>query len=144
MPDEYEISSDPQRLDLPTIHQFLRTSYWAADIPLDVVERAIRHSLCFGAFVGGNQQVGFARAVTDRATFAYVADVFVLPPHRGRGVAKLLLAAILAHPELGGLRRFLLATKDAHGLYEQVGFRTLPNPEQFMTIHHPDVYRSAG
>jgi len=144
MPDEYEISSDPQRLDLPTIHQFLRTSYWAADIPLDVVERAIRHSLCFGAFVGGNQQVGFARAVTDRATFAYVADVFVLPPHRGRGVAKLLLAAILAHPELGRLRRFLLATKDAHGLYEQVGFRTLPNPEQFMTIHHPDVYRSAG
>ena len=144
MPDQYEISSDPQRLDIPTIHQFLRTSYWAADIPLDVVERAIRHSLCFGAFVGGNQQVGFARAVTDRATFAYVADVFVLPSHRGRGVAKLLLAAILAHPELGRLRRFLLATKDAHGLYEQVGFRTLPNPEQFMTIHHPDVYRSAG
>jgi GNAT superfamily N-acetyltransferase len=144
MPDQYEISSDPQRLDIPTIHQFLRTSYWAADIPLEVVERAIRHSLCFGAFVGDSQQVGFARAVTDRATFAYVADVFVLPSHRGRGVAKLLLAAILAHPDLRGLRRFLLATKDAHALYEHVGFRTLPNPEQFMTIHHPDVYRSAG
>lgn len=140
MPDEYEISSDPERMDLAFIHEFLRATYWARDIPREVVERSIRHSLCFGAFRGG-QQVGFARAVTDRATFAYVADVFVAPEHRGRGVSKQLMRAVLDHPELQGLRRFVLATHDAHGLYAQFGFKPLANPEHFMTIHDPDVYR---
>jgi|SRR6185503_7156465 len=140
MPNDYEISMDPGRLDIDVIHHFLRSSYWARDIPREVVERFIRHSLCCGAFHGG-RQVGFARTVTDRATFAYIADVFVTPEHRRRGVSKLLLQALLEHPDLRGLRRFLLATKDAHGLYAQFGFQPLANPEQFMTIHRPDIYR---
>ena len=141
MPDNYEISTDSRRLDVAFIHDFLRTSYWARDIPREVIERFIRHSLCCGAFCD-RQQVGFARAVTDRATFAYIADVFVVPEHRRRGVSKLLLRALLEHPELQGLRRFLLATKDAHGLYAQFGFQPLSHPEQFMTIHRPDIYQS--
>jgi len=140
MPDDYQISTDPQRLDIGFIHDFLRTSYWAENIPRDVVERSIQHSLCCGAFSGA-RQVGFARAVTDRATFAYVADVFVVPEHRGLGISKCLVRALLEHPELQGLRRLLLATRDAHGLYAQFGFKPLANPEYFMTIHRPDVYR---
>ncbi len=105
-----------------------------------MVERSIQHSLCFAAYLDG-RQIGFARVVTDYATFAYVADVFVVPEHRGRGISKLLLRAILEHPELQGLRRFLLATHDAHGLYAQFGFQPLAHPEHFMTVHKPDVYR---
>jgi GNAT superfamily N-acetyltransferase len=138
---DYEISTERDRLDLDLIHDFLRTSYWAPGIPRSVVEKSIEHSLCFGAFSDG-RQVGFARVVTDYATFAYVADVFVVPEHRGRGVSKLMLRAILDHPELQGLRRFLLGTLDAHGLYAQFGFEPLPDPERFMTIHRPDVYRT--
>src|SRR5688572_25989694 len=133
MPDEYEISTDAQRLDVGLIHEFLNSSYWARDIPREVVERSIEHSLCFGAFAAG-RQVGFGRVVTDLATFGYIADVFVVPEHRGRGVAKLLVRAILEHPKLQGLRRLLLATKDAHGLYAQFGFQPLSNPEHLMTI----------
>ena len=143
MAGDYEISSDPQRMDLAFIHGFLRDTYWATQIPCEVVERSIRNSLCFGAFEAApsRRQVGFARAVTDRATFAYVADVFVAPEHRGRGISKQLMRALLEHPELQGVRRFLLATRDAHGLYAQFGFKALANPEQFMTIHHPNIYR---
>jgi len=137
---EYQISTDARRFNLALIHEFLRSSYWAQDIPRNVVERAIGNSLCFGAFIQ-EQQVGFARVITDRATFAYLADVFVVPEHRGRGVAKLLLRTILAHPDLQGLRRMLLATKDAHGLYAQFGFEPLSNPKEYMTIHRPDIYR---
>jgi len=142
MPDraQYEVSTDLKRLDIAMIHEFLRTSYWAQGIQRAVVERAIKHSLCFGAFHSG-RQVGFARVVTDFATIAYVADLFVLTEHRGRGVAKLIMRDILAHPDLQGLRRLLLATKDAHSLYAKFGFRALAHPEDFMTIHHPEVYR---
>jgi len=107
------------------------------------VERSIEHSLCFGAF-HGRRQAGFARVITDFATIAYIADVFVVPEHRGRGVSKLLLRAILAHPDLRRLRRLLLATRDAHGLYAQFGFKPLAHPEHFMTIHNPDIHRLAN
>ena len=139
-PGQYEISTERSRLDVALIHDYLGSSYWAQGIPREVVERSIQHSLCFGAYLDG-RQTGFARVVTDYSTFAYVADVFVVPEHRGRGISKLLLRAILEHPELQGLRRFLLATHDAHGLYAQFGFQPLAHPEHFMTVHKPDVYR---
>jgi N-acetylglutamate synthase-like GNAT family acetyltransferase len=141
--NHYEISTDRRRLDVALIHEFLHSSYWAKGIPRTVVEQSIQHSLCFGAFLG-ERQVGFARVISDFATFAYVADVFVLPEHRGRGVGKLLMRAIVEHPDLQGLRRLLLITRDAHGLYAQCGFEPLPNPENFMTIHRPDVYRGGN
>lgn len=138
--EEYEISTDPQRLDIDLIHDFLRSSYWAQEIPRDVVERSIQHSFCFGAF-HRDSQVGFARVITDFATFAYIGDVFVVPEHRGKGISKMLMRAILSHPELKGLRRIILATRDAHGLYSQFDFQPLARPEDFMTIHDPNVYR---
>jgi GNAT superfamily N-acetyltransferase len=138
---QYQISTDPARFDVELIHKTLADSYWARNMPRQVLEKAIRHSLCFGVFTHG-QQVAFARVITDLATFAYLSDVFVVPEHRGRGVSKLLMRAILEHPELQGLRRFVLATKDAHGLYAQFGFEPLSNPTDFMTIHNPHVYSS--
>jgi GNAT superfamily N-acetyltransferase len=137
--EPYEISCDPARLDLDVIHQFLTSSYWARGIPRDIVDRSIRNSLCFGAYAASGQ-IGFARVITDRATFAYLADVFVHTEHRGHGVAQSLIRGVLAHPDLQGLRRFLLATQDAHSLYARFGFAPLPTPEMFMTIHNPDVY----
>ena len=142
-PRHYEISTDRSRLDVALIHDFLRSSYWAQGIPRAVVERSIQHSLCFGAFLGG-RQVGFARVVSDFASFAYVADVFVVPEHRGRRISKLLMRAIIEHPDLQGLRRILLATRDAHGLYAQFGFAPLTHPEHFMTLHKPDAYRDGN
>jgi GNAT superfamily N-acetyltransferase len=139
----YEISSDPGRFDVELIHGFLRSSYWAANMPRHVLENAIRHSLCFGVFAG-DRQIAFARVITDYSTFAYLSDVFVVPEHRGCGVSKLLMRVILERPELQGLRRFVLATKDAHGLYAQFGFKPLANPEDFMTIHNPNVYAAEG
>jgi GNAT superfamily N-acetyltransferase len=136
----YEISTDRSRLDIALIHDFLRSSDWAQGIPRAIVEKSIRHSLCFGAFLG-LQQVGFARVISDFAAVAHIADVFVVPEHRGRGISKLLMRAILDHPELQGLRRFFLATRDAHGLYAQFGFQPLTHPEQYMTIRKIDVYR---
>lgn len=140
MTPAYEATTDRHRFDVDLIHTFLRSSYWAANMPRDVLERAIRHALCFGVFAG-QRQVAFARVITDYATFAYLSDLFVVPEHRGLSVSKLLMRSILDHPELQGLRRFLLATKDAHGLYAQFGFKPLANPDDFMTIHHPDVYK---
>jgi len=110
------VSTDETRLDLDTVHGFLAGSYWAAGIPREVVERSIRHSICFGAFDRG-RQVGFARVISDRATFAYVADVFVLDDHRGRGIGKQIMVAVTSHPELQNLRLWTLFTRDAHGLY---------------------------
>lgn len=137
---EYLISTDPARLDLALIHDFLsRVSYWARGIPMDVVTRAVAHSLCFGLYAPGGQ-IGLARVVTDRATVAYLADVFVLPEHRGRGLSKWLVETVVAHPELQGFRRFLLNTRDAHGLYRQFGFTSLANPEWAMERFDPDVY----
>jgi len=139
MPEKYEISTDCARFDVDLIHDFLRSSYWARNIPREIVEKCIRNSLCFGAFADG-RQVGFARAITDRATFAYLADVFIIPEYRGRGISKLLLRAIFDYPDLQGLRRILLATRDAHGLYAKFGFQPLTQVEYYMTIHNPDVY----
>jgi GNAT superfamily N-acetyltransferase len=137
---KYEISTERNRFDIALIHNFLRSSYWAKDIPRTIVEKSIENSLCFGAFFEG-RQVGFGRVVTDYATFAYVGDVFVVAEHRRRGVSKVLMDAILKHPELQGLRRILLATRDAHGLYSQFGFKALTNPADFMSVHNPNVYR---
>ncbi|MCI0748677.1 MAG: GNAT family N-acetyltransferase [Verrucomicrobia subdivision 3 bacterium] len=141
MDQQYEVSTDPARLDMRLIHGFLRSSYWARNIPRCTVERSIRNALCFGAYCG-SEQVAFARVISDFATFAYIGDVFVVPKHRGRGLSKLLMRAILDHPELQGLRRWLLATKDAQGLYAQFGFKPVSNIEDFMTIHNPDIYAS--
>jgi len=136
----YEISTDRNRLDVTLIHEFLRSSYWAQDIPREIVERSIEGSMCFGVYAEG-RQVGFARVISDFATFGYLADVFVVPEHRGKGVGKMLMRKILGHRELRDLRRFLLATKDAHGLYAQFGFEAIAHPENLMSIHKPDVYR---
>ena len=139
--DGYTISDDPARLDLDVVHRYLSTvSYWAQGLPRGVFERSVAGSLCFGLYEKEGQQAGFARVVTDRATFAWLADVFVLPAHRGRGLSKRLMAAILAHPELQRLRRFMLATWDAHGLYRQFGFEAPARPDRLMERHQPDLY----
>jgi GNAT superfamily N-acetyltransferase len=135
---DYEISTERQRIDIATVHAFLTQSYWSPGIPCDVVERAIANSLCFGVYLGA-QQVGFARVVTDQATFAYLADVFILESHRGRGLSKRLMEFITGHEALQGLRRFLLATKDAHSLYAQFGFEALADPSRIMESLKPDV-----
>ena len=137
---ELRISTARAEVDLDVVHGFLSTqAYWCPGIPRAVVERAMDHSLCFSAFLDG-AQVGFARVVTDRATFAYLADVFVLPAARGRGVSKAILAAVMAEPALASVRRFLLATSDAHGLYAAHGFTALARPERFMERYRPDAY----
>jgi GNAT superfamily N-acetyltransferase len=129
---EYVISTDPARLNLTVIHAYLSTSsYWAAGRPREVMRRAIENSLPFGVFWGA-EQIGFARVVTDYATFAWLADVFVLPAHQGRGIGKWLMGVIVDHPRLQGLRRWILATRDAHGLYAGFGFTGLHAPELFM------------
>jgi GNAT superfamily N-acetyltransferase len=130
---ELAVSTDPARLDLSVIHGFLSKSYWAEGIAVERVARSIAGSLPFGVY-DGNTQVGLARVITDRATFAYLADVFIVESYRGRGLSKWLLECILTHPELQGLRRFLLATRDAHGLYRKAGFTPLGDPERFMVI----------
>jgi GNAT superfamily N-acetyltransferase len=136
-----EVTTDRSRLDLDVIHGFLTTSYWARGIPRDVVARSLEHSLCFGAFDEG-RQVGFARVISDRTTFAYICDVFALESHRGSGVGKSLMAAIMSHPELQGLRRWTLFTRDAHGLYRQFGFGAPVHPERLMEVIVHDPYRA--
>jgi GNAT superfamily N-acetyltransferase len=137
---EYSISTDPARLDRPAIREFLAASYWSPEIPQEVVDRAIEGSLSFGLYRAG-RQIGFARAITDRATFAYVADVYVLEEHRGHGLALWLMETVLAHPELQGLRRWMLITRDAHALYRKVGFVGAQRPDLLMEITRPDIYR---
>jgi GNAT superfamily N-acetyltransferase len=136
------ISTDPDEMDVDAIHAFLGgESYWARGIPRETVERSIRNSLCFGVFdTAGGAQVAFARVVTDRATFAYLADVYVVPAFRGRGISRLLMETITAHPDLQGLRRWMLMTQDAHGLYAQFGFRPLAHPDRAMERTDPDIY----
>jgi GNAT superfamily N-acetyltransferase len=143
LPPGCSIDTDPARLDVDLIHRFLATSYWAQGIPRAVVERAIAGSLCFGLYEGA-AQVGFARVITDRATFAYLADVFVVESRRGRGLSKTLIAAIRAHPALQDLRRWLLVTRDAHALYAQFGFTPLTHVDRYMQCHDPDVYVRAS
>ena len=139
----FSISTDPERLDRTLIHEFLRGSYWAAGIPKETVDRSIEGALCFGLFEGP-AQVGFARVITDRATFAYVADVFILDSHRGRGLGVWLMEAVRAHPDLQGLRRWILMTRDAHGLYEKSGFRTMQDASRCMEILDREVYTRGG
>lgn len=134
-----DIDTDNARLDVDVIHGFLTESYWAAGIPRATVERSIEHSLCFGVYVDG-RQAGFARIISDYATFAYLADVFILAPYRGRALSKRLMDAIVAHPKLQGLRRWSLATRDAHGLYARYGFTPLASPERYMERLNPGVY----
>ena len=134
------VTTDQARLDIETVHGFLTQSYWAQGVPREIVERSIRHSICFGAFVA-DRQVGLARVISDRATYAYVADVFVLPSHRGRSIGKHLMACITSHPELQNLRLWTLFTRDAHGLYARHGFTPLARPEVFMEIARPGIYQ---
>jgi GNAT superfamily N-acetyltransferase len=135
----YRITDDPNAVDLDVVHRFLTTSYWSPGVPKDVVARGVAHSLPFSILLG-ERQVGFARAVTDRATFAYLADVFVLEDQRGQGLGAWLVETVLAHPELQGLRRWLLATRDAHALYRKFGFTAISDVSRLMTRHDPDVY----
>jgi GNAT superfamily N-acetyltransferase len=139
---EFVISTDRSRLDLNVIHNFLTNSYWAKGIPREVVARSIEHSLCFGIYDGSGAQVGFARVISDFATCAYIADVFVLESHRGRGLGKALMECIMQHPSLQGLRRWNLTTRDAHTLYEQSGFRPLRFPERYMEILRLNMYET--
>lgn len=141
---EYLISSNKSRLDLDAIYNYLsKESYWAQNIPLEVVRKSVEGALCFGVF-HEDKQIGFARVITDSAVFGYLADVYILEPHRGKGLSKFLMRTILAHPDLQGLRRILLVTSDAHGLYRQFGFTDVPNPEKFMQLHNPDPYTKKG
>ena len=139
--DDFIITTDKQKIDMAYVHSFLTQSYWAKNIPLSVVQQSINGSLCF-AIWHQQKQVGFARVITDEATFAYLADVFIDEHYRGRGLSKWLVQVILEYPSLQGLRRFLLATRDAHGLYSQYGFELLTHPERWMQIHKPDVYKN--
>jgi len=134
------ISTDPARLNLDVIHGFLTNCYWAKGIPREVVARSIEHSLCFGVYDGSGAQVGFARVVSDFATVAYLGDVFVLESHRGRGLSKWMMECVVQHPALQNLRRWILLTRDAHGLYAQFGFTPLKSPERYMELHRPEAY----
>ena len=138
--DDYVLSTDKSKIDLNTVHNFLSRSYWAEDIPIETVQRSIENSLSF-AIYQQEMLVGFARVISDFATFAYLADVFILPDHRGKGLSKWLIQTIIEHPQLQGLRRFTLATRDAHSLYAQFGFTVFDRPERWMQKHNPEVYR---
>ena len=137
---EFLISTDPVRLDLDVIHGFLTNCYWAKGIPREIVAQSIEHSLCFGIYDGGGTQVGFARVVSDFATVAYLGDVFILESHRGRGLSKFLMECVTQHPALQNLRRWILLTRDAHGLYAHFGFAPLNTPARYMELHRPNVY----
>jgi len=139
---DYLISTDRSRLDIELVHNFLsKTAYWAVGRTRDVVQRSIENSLSFGVYKE-DDQVGFARVVTDYATFAWIADVFVLPEHRGHGLSKWLMEVMLSHPQLQGFRRWVLATKDAHTLYERFGFIPLHRPERWMERPDPNMQES--
>ena len=135
----YELSDDPARIDLDLIHGFLTESYWARNIPRETVERAIQGSHVVGAY-SDESQIGFARVITDHATFAYLADVFVLPDHRGKGVASAMVRHLQDHPALQGLRRWLLITRDAQPVYAGLGWTPITDPARFMERHDPDIY----
>ena len=139
------ITDDRNAIDFAAVHGFLATeAYWSRGVPAATLRKAIANSLCFSAFDDAGKQVGFARVVTDRATFAYLCDVFVVASARGDGVGKALIAAVMAHPDLQGLRRFSLATADAHALYARHGFEPLADPSRFMEVYRPGVYATAG
>ena len=136
----FTVSTDPARLDVDAIHAFLATAYWCEGIPREIVERALRSSLCFGLYAG-EQQIGLARVITDGATFAYLCDVYVLPEHRGQGLGTWLMQCVMGHPDLQGFRRFHLVTRDAHELYRHFGFAEVAQPERHMEIARPGIYQ---
>ncbi|MAJ69153.1 GNAT family N-acetyltransferase [Alteromonas alba] len=135
------ITNHLHEMDFQTIHEFIRNSYWARNIPVSTLQKALQNSLCFAALDAQQNTIGFARMVTDKATFGYLSDVFVLPEWRGRGVSREILEAVVAHPDLQGLRRFMLATKDAHGLYTKYGFSPVEDASPLMQIWQPDIYQ---
>lgn len=138
----YTISDESVRLDPRAIHAYLTRAYWSAGIPLELVERSLRHSLCIGAYDGAGSQVGLVRLISDFATYCYVCDVYVLEDHRGQGLSKAMLGMVKDHPKLQGLRRWSLVTADAHGLYRQFGFTPVAQPERHMERLAPEIYRS--
>ena len=138
----YSVSDDPERLDLKAIHAYLRRAYWSEGIPFEVVERAVRGSLCIGAYEAAGAQVGLTRFISDYATFCYVCDVYVLEEHRGRGLSKAMMALATSHPKLQGLRRWNLVTNDAHGLYSQFGFTPPARIERYMERLDANIYKS--
>lgn len=139
--DGYLISDEPARLDVGAVHAYLARSYWSEGIPREVVARAMENSLCLGIYAADGAQVGLVRVITDYATFAYVCDVYVLEAHRGRGLSKAAMRAYETHPRLQNLRRHHLVTRDAHGLYEQFGFKRVGHPESHMEKRNPGVYQ---
>ncbi|GHB31730.1 N-acetyltransferase [Pseudovibrio japonicus] len=140
---ELEISTDKAKLQRDMLYQFLsQEAYWSKGLPRDIFDRSIENSVCFGAYLERGEQIAFARVITDKATFAYLGDVFVTPAHRGKGLSKQLMKAINAHPDLQGLRRFMLATADAHDLYKQFGFTSLSTPDRMMERHNKTAYQS--
>jgi N-acetylglutamate synthase-like GNAT family acetyltransferase len=140
--DGYKISEDLSEIDLKAVHGYLSNAYWSKGIPFEKMYEALQNSLCFGILTESRSQIGFARMITDKATFAYLADVFILQDHRGKGLSKWLMEAILSHRDLQGLRRMMLATKDAHGLYKKFGFEALENPEKLMELLNLNVYQT--
>ena len=138
--DRFTISTEKEKLDVDLIYSFLNRTYWAEGISKEIIRRSIEGSLCFGVFENDNQ-IGFARMITDKATFAYLADVFIIEEYRGRGLSKWLMEVIMSHPDLQGLRRMVLVTKDAHGLYRQFGFTPLINVDRWMHKLDPDIYK---
>lgn len=138
----YRVSTDQNDFDFEFIYQFISKSYWAKGIPKATLEKALANSLCFAVLDSHNIQCGFARLITDRATFAYLADVFIDENYQGQGLSKLLMQTIVTYPDVIGLRRMMLATRDAHGLYEKYGFEPIKNADSLMQIWQPDVYQS--
>jgi ribosomal protein S18 acetylase RimI-like enzyme len=144
--DSFVVSDDPARIEPASVHAFLASSYWAAGIPLETVQRSLANSLCCGLYDSrrvGSQQIGLARMITDRATFAYLCDVYVLPEYRGQGLGKWMMQCCMSHPDLQGLRRFNLVTRDAHSLYVPLGFCAVAHPDRYMEKLDPDVYKRA-
>ena len=138
--EDFSITTDKSKIDISYVHRILSNSYWSENIPFAIVQRSILGSLCFAVFFQ-QKQIGFARVISDEATFAYLADVFIDPDFQGKGLSKWLIKTIMDYPSLQGLRRILLATRDAHGLYRQFGFTPLSSPERWMQVHNPDVYK---
>jgi GNAT superfamily N-acetyltransferase len=141
--DGFTVSDDKARIELDVVHRFLETAYWCVGIPRRVVERSIAGSMAFGLYID-DRQIGFARVVTDGATFAYISDMFVLEEWRGRGLATWIVECIMNHPDLGGLRRWMLSTADAHGLYHKFGFAASDNPSRIMMRLDPDIYKKCS
>ena len=140
--ETFTVSTDPAKLDAVAIHAFLTRCYWSEGIPMETVRRALERSLCFGLY-DGTRQIGLARVISDFTTYAYLCDVYVVESYRGKGLGTWLMSVVVRHPDLQGLRRFTLLTRDAHGLYKKFGFAPAKNPSRYMEIHNADIYKKA-